>query len=158
VQRAGAFLLRTVPRWILGAIMLVGVAICFANVVSRYVFGAAIFWAEEVLVFLTIWGVFIGTAAAAYDGAHLNMDLFQRLVRGRARTALNLVVALVIVVCCAFAAWQSLTVVKLFLAGGQVTVAAQLPKAIPHAALLAGFTLTALAVVVRIRAYMSGKF
>jgi TRAP-type C4-dicarboxylate transport system permease small subunit len=158
VQRAGAFLLRTVPGWILGTIMLVGVAICFANVVSRYVFGNAIFWAEEVLVFLTIWGVFIGTAVAAYDGAHLNMDLFQRVVTGPARTVLNLAVALTIVACCAFAAWQSLTVVKLFIAGGQVTVAAQLPKAIPHTALLVGFVLTALAVAVRIRAYMSGKF
>jgi TRAP-type C4-dicarboxylate transport system permease small subunit len=138
--------------------MLLGVALCFANVVSRYVFGSAIFWAEEVLVFLTIWGVFIGTAAAAYDGAHLNMDLFQSAVRGPARTALNLAVALAMIACCAFAAWQSYTVVKLFVAGGQVTVAAQLPKAIPHAALLAGFALTALAVAVRIRAYMSGRF
>jgi C4-dicarboxylate transporter DctQ subunit len=154
----GRFLLRTVPGWILGTIMLAGVAICFANVVSRYVFGAAIFWAEEVLVFLTIWGVFIGTAAAAYDGAHLNMDLFQSVVRGHARTALNLFIALAVIACCAFAAWQSLTVVKLFIAGGQLTIAAQLPKAIPHTALLVGFVLTALAVVVRIRAYMSGKF
>jgi TRAP-type C4-dicarboxylate transport system permease small subunit len=158
VQRAGAFLLRTVPGWILGTIMLVGVALCFANVVSRYVFGNAIFWAEEILVFLTIWGIFIGTAAAAYDGAHLNMDLFQRAVPGAARAALNLVIALTIIACCVFGAWQSYTVVKLFAAGGQMTVAAQIPKAIPHAALLAGFALTALAVLVRIRAYVSGRF
>ena len=37
--------------------MLAGVAIVFANVVGRYVFGRAIFWAEEVLVFLVVWGV-----------------------------------------------------------------------------------------------------
>ena len=138
--------------------MLVGVGITFVNVVSRYLFGNAIFWVEEVLVFLSIWGVFIGTAAAAYDGAHLNMDLFQSVLRGRARAALNLLIALTIIACCAFAAWQSYTVVALFIAGGQVSVSAQIPKAIPHAALLVGFALTALAVAVRIRAYMSGKF
>ena len=43
--------------------MLVGVAISFANVIARYVFGYALFWAEETLVFLAIWGVFIGVAA-----------------------------------------------------------------------------------------------
>jgi C4-dicarboxylate transporter DctQ subunit len=154
----GAFLFRRVPGYILGTIMLVGVGITFANVVSRYLFGNAIFWVEEVLVFLSIWGVFIGTAAAAYDGAHLNMDLFQSVLRGRARAALNLFIALTIIACCTFAAWQSYTVVALFIAGGQVSVSAQIPKAIPHAALLVGFALTALAVAVRIRAYMSGKF
>ncbi len=154
----GAFLFRRVPGYILGTIMLVGVGITFANVVSRYLFGNAIFWVEEVLVFLSIWGVFIGTAAAAYDGAHLNMDLFQSVLRGRARAALNLLIALTIIACCTFAAWQSYTVVALFIAGGQVSVSAQIPKAIPHAALLVGFALTALAVMVRIRAYMSGKF
>jgi TRAP-type C4-dicarboxylate transport system permease small subunit len=154
----GAFLFRKLPGVILGSIMLAGVLINVINVISRYVFGNALHWVEEVLVFLTIWGVFIGMAAAAYDGAHLNMDLFQNLLRGKARAALNLVIALTIVACCAFAAFQSYKIVSLFIMGGQVTVAAQIPKAIPHAALTVGFTLTAIAVLVRLRAYVTGKF
>jgi TRAP-type C4-dicarboxylate transport system permease small subunit len=154
----GEILFRRLPGYILGSIMLAGVLINVVNVISRYAFGNAIFWVEEVLVFLTIWGVFIGMAAVAYDGAHLNMDLFQGLLRGKARAALNLVVALTIVACCAFAAWQSYTIVALFIAGGQVTLAAQIPKSIPQAALAVGFTLTAIAVLVRLRAYVTGKF
>jgi TRAP-type C4-dicarboxylate transport system permease small subunit len=53
---------------------------------------------------------------------------------------------------------QSYKIVSLFIMGGQVTVAAQIPKAIPHAALTVGFTLTAIAVLVRLRAYVTGKF
>jgi len=152
------FAFATLPRWILGTLMLTGVAITFANVVGRYAFGRPIFWAEEILVFLTIWGVFVGMAAIAYNGDHLNMDLFSSRVRGRWKLALNGVTTAVLLVCCTFVIFQSFQVVALFAQAGQVSVAAGVPKAIPHAALLVGFVLTVLAVVVRIRSYLAGKF
>jgi TRAP-type C4-dicarboxylate transport system permease small subunit len=138
--------------------MLVGVAINFANVVGRYAFGHALFWAEETMVFITIWGVFIGMAAIAWRGEHLSMDLFSAAVEGRWRLALNGVTAATLVICCVFAALQSWQVTMLFLQAKQVSVSAGIPKAIPHAALLAGFSLTAAAVLVRFRAYLSGRF
>jgi TRAP-type C4-dicarboxylate transport system permease small subunit len=148
----------TVPRWILGTLMLAGVAINFANVVGRYLFGTALFWAEETMVFITIWGVFVGMAAIAYNGDHLNMDLFSQSIRGRWRTALNAAVAATLLACCVFVALQSFQVVALFARAGQVSVAAGIPKAIPHAALAVGFVLTAAAVLVRLRSYLAGKF
>jgi TRAP-type C4-dicarboxylate transport system permease small subunit len=137
--------------------MLAGVAICFANVVSRYLFGHAFFWAEEVMVFLAIWGVFIGVAAAAYDRAHLNMDLFSQSFKGRAATALNAALAATLFGCCLFMLVQSWQVVSLFYQGGVVSVSAGVPKWIAHAALPVGFALTALAVLVRLRLYLAGK-
>jgi TRAP-type C4-dicarboxylate transport system permease small subunit len=154
----GRLAFAVVPRWILGTLMLIGVAINFANVLSRYLLGHAMFWVEEVLVFLTIWGVFIGMAAIAYDGAHLNMDLFCATIRGRLRTFLNGAIVLLFLACSAFVVVQSWKVVALFVQSGQVSVSAGVPKAIPHAALLVGFALTLLAVLVRVRSYLSGKF
>lgn len=148
----------TVPKLVLGTLMLTGVAIVFANVVGRYAFGQALYWAEETLVFLTIWGVFIGMGAIAYNGDHLNMDLFSARVGGRARLALNAVVTALLLVCCLYMVWISAQVVMLFAKAGQVSVAASVPKAIPHAALPAGFALMVLAVVVRWRAYLNGSF
>ena len=148
----------TVPTLVLGTLMLAGVAINFANVVGRYAFGHALFWAEETMVFIVIWGVFIGMASIAWRGEHLNMDLISAAIGGRWRLALNAASAATLVVCCAFAAAQSWQVTALFIQAEQVSVSAGIPKAIPHAALLAGFTLTALAVLVRIRAYLTGRF
>jgi C4-dicarboxylate transporter DctQ subunit len=148
----------TAPRLLLGAIMLTAVAINFANVVGRYVFRQPLFWAEEVLVFLVVWAVFIGMGTIAYRGDHLSMDLFSSRLRGPARIVVNVLVAATLVACCAFAVTQSWQVVSLFAAAGQVSVAAGIPKALPHAALIAGFGLTALAVLVRLRAYVTGKF
>jgi TRAP-type C4-dicarboxylate transport system permease small subunit len=148
----------TLSSWLLGGLMLTGIAINFANVVGRYVFGHALFWAEEVMVFLSIWGVFVGMAAIAYNGDHLSMDLFSARAKGRWRLALNAFVTAVLLVCCAFALTQSFRVVELFVQTGSVSVSAGVPKAIPHSALVAGFALTILAVVVRIRSYITGKF
>jgi C4-dicarboxylate transporter DctQ subunit len=137
--------------------MLVGVAISFANVIARYVFGYALFWAEETLVFLAIWGVFIGVAAAAYERAHLNMDFFSHSFRGGLSTFLNVGMTVTLLACCAFMVVQSWQVVSLFYQGGVVSVSAGVPKWIPHAALLVGFALTAVAVLLRLRFYLTGK-
>ena len=151
------FLFVRLPHFIMGSLMLAGVAICFGNVVARYVFGAALFWAEEVMVFLAIWGVFIGVAAAAYDRAHLNMDLFTQKFSVRSRRVLAVLITATLLGCSAFMLVQSWQVVLLFYQGGVVSVSAGVPKWIPHAAVPAGFALLALAVLVRLRQYLGGK-
>jgi C4-dicarboxylate transporter DctQ subunit len=151
------FLFVTLPRWLLGGLMLAGVAISFSNVVARYAFGRAIFWAEEVLVFIAIWGVFLGMAAATYERAHLNMDLFSAHIAGRARLAANAAMVATLLAVCGFMLAQSLQVIALFWESGAVSVSAGVPKWIPHAALPAGFALTALAVLVRLRFYLTGR-
>jgi C4-dicarboxylate transporter DctQ subunit len=137
--------------------MLVGVAISFANVIARYAFGYALFWAEETLVFIAIWGVFIGVAAAAYERAHLNMDFFSHGFRGGLNTFLNVAMTVTLLACCVFMVLQSWQVVSLFYRSGVVSVSAGVPKWIPHAALLVGFALTAVAVLLRLRFYLTGK-
>lgn len=153
-----AFTFITVPELIMGTLMLVGVAINIANVIGRYLFGYAFFWAEEIMVFITIWGVFIGLAAMTYRGDYLNMDLFSRAFTGRARLVLNGVIAITLLACCAFMIMQSYRVVTMLAAAGQVSVSASIPKQIPHAALLVGFIFTVLAIIVRVRSYITGKF
>lgn len=142
----------TLPHWLMGCLMLGGVAICCANVVARYFFGLAIFWAEEVMVFLVIWGVFLALIAASYERAHLNMDLFSNSFTGRAKTAFNALAVVGLLLCCGFMAVQSWKVVGLQYQAGAVSVSAGVPRWIPNAALLVGFSFAGLAVLARIRA------
>jgi TRAP-type C4-dicarboxylate transport system permease small subunit len=144
-------LFSTIPTTLIGMLMLIDVALNGANVIGRYFFGSPIFWAEEVMVYLSIWGVFIGIIAVAYKGEHLSMDLFSSRLKGRPRTALEILIIIVMAACCLFTAAQSWQIVKLFIQTGAVSAAVGIPKAIPHSALLIGFTLTALAAAVRIR-------
>jgi TRAP-type C4-dicarboxylate transport system permease small subunit len=151
------FVFVTLARGVMGILMLAGVAICFANVVARYLFGYALFWAEEVMVFLIIWGVFIGVGAAAYERAHLNMDLFAHTFRGRALEAINASIVAVLLASCAFMIVQSWQVVTLFYQGGVTSVSAGVPKWISHLALPVGFALMAVAVLARLRLYLRGS-
>ncbi len=147
----------TIPEWILGSLMLTGVGITFANVVGRYVFDVAIYWAEEILVFIVIWGVFVGLVVATYRGGFLAMDLFTANLAGWPKRTLNAAIAITLVLCCVYVALQSWKVVMLFIATDQRTVSAGIPKAIPHSALLVGLSLAAVAMLLRFRAFVSGK-
>ena len=151
------FVFVTLARGVMGILMLAGVAICFSNVIARYLFGYALFWAEEVMVFLIIWGVFIGVAAAAYERAHLNMDLFSTSFRGTTLRALNALLVAVLLAACVFMIVQSWQVVTLFYQGGVTSVSAGVPKWIAHSAIPVGFALMALAVLSRLKLYLSGR-
>lgn len=151
------FLFVTLARGVMGMLMLAGVAIGFSNVVARYLFGYALFWAEEVMVFLIIWGVFVGVAAAAYDRAHLNMDLFSQSFRGTVLAFLNALMLAVLLAACVFMIVQSWQVVTLFYQGGVKSVSAGVPKWIAHSALPVGFALMALAVLSRLPLYLRGR-
>lgn len=141
---------------VLGLVMLAGVLLNLANVIGRYAFAKPIFWAEEVLVALTIWGVFLGAAVVSWRCDHLNMDLFSARVRGPALTVLNAFTAITMASVCAFVAWQSFTIVRLFAETDAVSAGAEIPKIIPHSALLVGFSLSAAAVVLRWRRWVLG--
>jgi len=146
------------PYLITGTLLLVATAINFANVIGRYLFGAAIFWTEEILLFIVIWSVFVAVPAIAYRGDHVRMDLFAARFRPPWARIVNGAMVLILVACGVFVAVQSYRVVTLHLRMGAVSVAAGVPLAVPHTALLVGFALTVLAVLFRVRAYVNGKF
>ena len=146
------------PYLITGVIFLAAAFINIANVIGRYVFSAPIFWAEEVLVFMVIWAVFLSAIAITFNGGHLSMDLFYAKLRGPWRLIVNGLIIAVFLACTLFAAMQSYTVVMLYIGNGNVSTAAEIPLYIPHAALLVGFSLMALAVICRLKAYLNGTF
>ena len=78
-------------RAALGALILAGVALNFANVVGRYVFWKPIIWAEEILVFIMVWCVMLGATLVTWENQHLRMDAVYHLAPPRLRRWLNLV-------------------------------------------------------------------
>jgi TRAP-type transport system small permease protein len=146
------------PHVLVGALFFVAAAINIINVVARYVFSYPIFWAEEILVFIVVWTVFLVAGWITYRGAHLNMDLLYSGFSNFWKRVINTVVALSIIACSLFTAYQSWRVVRLHYLNHGVTAGTDIPLVIPHSALLFGFTFMALAVIVRFWAYIAGKF
>jgi TRAP-type C4-dicarboxylate transport system permease small subunit len=146
------------PYLLTGVIFLAAAFINIANVIGRYVFSAPIFWAEEVLVFMVIWAVFLSAISITFNGGHLSMDLFYAKLRGPWRLIVNGLIIAVFLACTLFTALQSYTVVMLYIGNGNVSTAAEIPLYIPHSALLVGFSLMAVAVIFRFKAYLNGRF
>ena len=141
-----------------GILFLIAAALNIVNVIARYVFSNPIFWAEEILIFIIIWGVFLVAGAITYRGGHLNMDLIYSKMSPGLQRAVNIAVALTLIACTVYTAMQSWKVVMLHYRNHGVTAGTDIPLIFPHAALLFGFSFMALAALVRIRSYISGKF
>jgi TRAP-type C4-dicarboxylate transport system permease small subunit len=152
------FIFIKVPNVAAGILFLVAAILNIANVIARYIFSDPIFWAEEILIFLIIWGVFLMAGSVTYRGAHLNMDLIYSGMSPLWKRIINIAIALTLVACTLFAAVQSWKVVTMQYVNHGITAGTSIPLIFPHSALLFGFIFMATAAIVRIRSYITGKF
>ncbi len=143
-----------IPHFVSGVMFLIAVLINIVNVVGRYVFGAPIFWAEEVLIFMVIWMVFLMAGSVTYRGAHLNMDLVYSLLPAGWKRVINVGVAIALIVAPIFVAFQASKIVELQYTTHGVTAGTEIPLVIPTSALVFGFCFISLAALVRFRSYV----
>jgi TRAP-type C4-dicarboxylate transport system permease small subunit len=68
--------LAKVADHVVGWLLLLTVALNVAQVFTRYVMNAPLFWTEEAIRYATIWLTFLGSAAASQYGDHMDMNLF----------------------------------------------------------------------------------
>ena len=147
----------TVPRVVIGTLILFSIALNFANVIGRYIFFSPILWAEEVMIFIMVWCVFMGAILVSWDGRHLKMDLVSSNLNTPLKQWVNGFSVMVFLVVCGFVVVQSYKAVSLFTRLGQESTVASIPMTIPHSALLIGFVLMVVGVAVRCRDHISGR-
>jgi TRAP-type C4-dicarboxylate transport system permease small subunit len=151
------FGLVTVPRAIIGCMILVGILINVSNVIGRYLFLEPIIWAEEIMIYIMVWTVFIGAILVTYDGQHLKMDVFSVMLPSPFKEIVNSIAVGAFLLVCIYVIPNNWIVVKLMFDNDQRSVVAEVPMVIPHFALLAGFVLMFIAVVVRLRSHITGQ-
>jgi C4-dicarboxylate transporter, DctQ subunit len=71
--------------WILVIIVLCMVLLSFAQVVLRNVFDQGILWGDIFLRHLVLWVGFIGASIATRENKHINIDVFNRLMKGKSK-------------------------------------------------------------------------
>ena len=140
---------RKLPLATAASLLLVGVSINLANVIGRYVFLAAIYWAEEAMVYLSIWAIFLAAIAIAYDGTALTMDFFIVRMPPALRRLVNALIVAITAAVSLFMAWQSVKIAQVLVRNDQKSIALEIPMVAPQAALMFGFTMIAAAVIVR---------
>ena len=151
------WLIVTTPRLIIGIAVMLGIAINFGNVIGRYLFLEPIIWAEEIMIYIMVWTVFIGSILVSYRGQHLKMDFFSIMLPSPYKEIINFIAATSILVVCLFVIPQNWVVVEMMWNNDQRSVVAEAPMVIPHFALLFVFVLIFLAIAVRFKLHVTAN-
>jgi TRAP-type C4-dicarboxylate transport system permease small subunit len=145
-------------RMIVGAAIFVSIAINFANIAGRYLLSEPVIWAEEILSYLMVWSVFLGAVLVTWEGRHIKMDLISARIPPPASLILNAITVAMFAAVCGFMIVQSWTVTSMARQIDQRSVAAEIPMALAHVAVLLGFAGMLLAVLLRLPQYVRNVF
>lgn len=140
-------------RLIEGAViglMLSFVVVVLMAVWYRYVLNASLIWTEEAVRFSLFWMVLLATALVSHDGAHLRIELLERLVPAPVARLLRALVHLLTLLFCVILAWQAY---KLALRSTGMSPALRFPMAWVYAAMIFGGAAT---FVMTLRAWIVG--
>jgi TRAP-type C4-dicarboxylate transport system permease small subunit len=102
--------------------------------------------------------VFVVVVSITYRGGHLSMDLVYNSFGPKLKIAVNIAITIAFLGCICFTALQSWRVLVLHYHNHGVTAGTDIPLVIPHSAVFFGFVMMGVAVLVRLRSYITGKF
>jgi TRAP-type C4-dicarboxylate transport system permease small subunit len=140
-----------------GTMLVASVAINFANIIGRYVFSVSIPWAEEAMLFLMIGCVFLGAGPVGYLGRHIRMDVVVLALPPRMRKAFEILSDVVTIATCIMLAIFAWPVVSMLAELDERSETANIPLAIPQAAVPLGLALIAFLTAVRLILHATGR-
>jgi TRAP-type C4-dicarboxylate transport system permease small subunit len=131
-------------------LMLIAVALNFANIVGRYVLFRPIASAEELMLFLLVGTVFLGNAVVGYEGKQLRMDILLHALPPTLRRAFEIAADLTMIAVCLILIVLGWPAVEMLAEFDQRSQAANIPMVIPQALVPIGLGLNAFLVGVRL--------
>jgi C4-dicarboxylate transporter DctQ subunit len=155
ILRRGAHALMAALRVAAGAMLILSVAINFANIIGRYFLSVSLSWAEEVMLFLMIGAVFLGAAPVGWLGRHIRMDVVVSMLPPRLRRVFEIFADLVTIATCVMLAVFAWPVMTMLAELDQRSQSANIPLVIPQAALPIGLLL--MAVLIAVRLFVHGE-
>jgi TRAP-type C4-dicarboxylate transport system permease small subunit len=109
------------------------------------------------MIYIMVWTVFIGAILVSYEGQHLKMDVFSVMMPSPFKEIINFVATASVLLVCLYIIPNNWIVVELMWNNDQRSVVAEVPMVIPHFALLAGFCLIFVGIVLRFRSHVTGN-
>lgn len=99
----------TAEKYLVGALATLAMLVAFYQVVMRYLFNNAPEWAEETVLYLIIWCVFIISSKLVRDDEHIGADFLFKMLPVKAKRVMCVitsVLALVFCVIVVYYGWQ----------------------------------------------------
>lgn len=135
---------------VLGLALIAMVALSVWNVISRYIFSAAILWADEVAVFAMIGLVWLGAIVCAWRDFVIRMDILVSTLPRAIRRAMVLLQLILVAGICLWTSWLSWGYVARLVRFGMTSDAAGIPLWIVHASITLSLIAMALIALFRL--------
>ena len=126
------------------------VAINGVNVVARYFFGSPFSWAEELMLFLMILGVFTGAVAVTWRNAHIRIDTVVDRLPSAIRRVATMIASIASIAIITVVMVASFRLVALLQEMDQRSDALDAPSWIPQSFVTIGLGLMALMMTARL--------
>jgi C4-dicarboxylate transporter DctQ subunit len=119
-------------------------AILFADVVLRYVFLMPLSWSEELVRYVMVWMVFVGSSVIVKKGGHVAVDVLPLFLPPKLKKALERLIPISAIVFCLvlfYFSWHHTMRVKL---SNQITTAMEAPMWVMYLAIPVGSLMMAI--------------
>ena len=140
-----------VEKFIVGLLALSATLIAFYGVITRYVFNRPPDWAEEICIYMIIWGVFISASILAAEKGHVAATLLVERFPMKTRRYLAVFNGVVALAFCASVAYLGLRIVAAaYINDERSLTALRFPVWIPYLSVAAGCILVGLRYAIRV--------
>lgn len=136
-----------IERTLAGVALLVLILAGGLQVLFRYVFHVPIAWAEELIIFCSIWSVYLGASAATNEGKHIMVGIIVDNLPPKPKFFISLISQCLWLLCSAglvITGWMS--AYSVFLRGAK-TVGGKFPYWVAMIAVVVGMALMSLRVL-----------
>lgn len=101
-----------IEQVILVSLLLVMVGLAFLQIFLRIFFSSGILWGDVALRHLVLWVGLLGATVATREAKHIHIDILPRLLAGRARILLSILLDFVSAFVCLLLAWAGFKFVR----------------------------------------------
>ena len=132
----------------MGAVIFVIMTILlFVQVVTRYFFGHAVTWAEEISTIMFVWMIYLGVAAAVLRRKHLKIDAFVETLPFKYKKMLLILSNVIFLIFSLYIIFPMMEVVNNYAAKNAASSILKFPKAVSYVIMPIAFLLTAVRLV-----------
>ena len=142
--------------WAGAAALLAIVAINAVNIILRYFFRTPLSWAEEAMLYLMIFGVYVGAVSVAWQQAHIRIDAILDFAPPARRRILHILSTLVLAAVLVPVVFASFRVVNLLFEFDQRSDALHLPMWIAQSVVPVSLLLIVVMSLLRIFVQVTG--
>jgi len=128
MQKLLRYVLANFERDIGVILSVVMVVLLTIQVISRYVFGNALPWSEELAVICFILSVYFGASLAVKRRQHLRLQVFANLFNKRIQKIIRVVANMIFMFFCCYMSWFLLLIIEKLYHSNNITAVTQIPK------------------------------